>query len=186
MRKWATFYADGFSEDQISPVAYWDRSAWISGIYFPQLPKIPKLDLRVEGGFTDLPIGGNVGHGYFYFNYRYRNGYTNWGNLLGSWMGRGSQAAQAWSTYWFTPRNNLQFSFRHQKVSHQTLLNGATLTDVSARANFWARSTFSIAAAVQYEVWNFPTIAPTRQSNITSSVQFTFWPKGFSRKNGSE
>jgi hypothetical protein len=124
MRKWATFYADGFSEDQISPLAYWDRSAWVSGIYFPQLPKIPKLDLRLEGGYTDLPIGGAVGHAYFYFNYRYRDGYTNWGNLLGNWMGRQAQVAQAWSTYWFTPRNNLQFSFRHQKVSKQFLGGG--------------------------------------------------------------
>jgi hypothetical protein len=186
MRKWATFYADGFSEDEISPLAYWDRSAWVSGIYFPQLPKIPKLDLRLEGGYTDLPIGGNVGHGYFYFNYRYRDGYTNWGNLLGNWMGRQAQVAQAWSTYWFTPRNNLQFSFRHQKVSHQFLANGGTLTAVSARANFWARSTFSLSASAQYEAWNYPVIASTRQSNVTTWVQFTFWPKGFSRKNGSE
>jgi hypothetical protein len=60
------------------------------------------------------------------------------------------------------------------------------LTDVSARANVWARSTFSLSASVQYEAWNDPNIASTRQSNVTTALQFTFWPKGFSRKNGSE
>ena len=186
LRNWLTFYADGFADDQISPVAYWDRSAWVSGLYLSHVPGIPKLDFRVEGVYTDLPIGGNVSHGFFYFSSRYLNGQTNWGNLMGSWIGRDGQGAQAWSTYWFTPRTNLQFSFRHQKVSHQFLPNGATLTDVSARANVWARSTFSLSAAVQYEAWNYPVIASTRQSNVTTAVQLTFWPKGFSRKNGSE
>lgn len=186
LRNWLTFYADGFADDEISPVAYWDRSAWVSGLYLSRVPGIPKLDLRVEGVYTDLPIGGDVGHGFFYFSSRYLNGQTNWGNLMGSWIGRDGQGARAWSTYWFTPRNNLQFSFRHQKVSHQFIQNGGTLTDVSARANFWARSTFNVSAAVQYEAWNYPVIASTRQSNVTSSLQLTFWPKGFSRKNGSE
>jgi Capsule assembly protein Wzi/PAP2 superfamily len=181
-----TFYADGFADDEISPVAYWDRSAWVSGLYFPQVPGVPKLDFRVEGGYTDIPIGGIVGPGFVYSSSRFQNGQTNWRNLMGNWMGRAGQGAQAWSTYWFTPRNNLQFSFRHQKVSRQFVPNGGTLTDVGASANFWARSTFSIAAAVQYEVWNFPAIAPTRQTNVTSSLQLTFWAKGFSRKNSSE
>ncbi len=193
MRKWATFYADGFSEDQISPLAYWDRSAWVSGIYVPQLPMIPKLDFRAEGGYTDLPIGGvfgtiggAVGPGYFYFNTRYRGGYTNWGNILGNWMGRGAQAAQVSANYWFTPRNKLEFTYRHQKVSHEFIPNGGTLADGSVRADFWLRSTFSVSAAVQYEAWTFPVIAATRQSNVSSSLQLTFWPKGLSRKNGSE
>ncbi len=186
VRNWLTFYADGFSDDEISPVAYWDRSAWVSGLYLSRVPGIPKLDLRVEGGYTDIPIGGKVGPGFVYLSSRYLNGQTNWGKLMGNWMGRAGQGAQAWSTYWFTPRNNLQFSFRHQKVSREFVPDGGTLTDVSARANFWARSTFSIAAAVQYEVWNFPVIAPTMQSNVTSSLQLTFWPKRFSRKTSSE
>ena len=186
LRKWMTFYADGFADDQISPVAYWDRSAWVSGLYVPRVPGIPKLDFRVEGVYTDLPIGGKVGPGFFYASSRYLNGQTNWGKLMGSWIGRGGQGAHAWSTYWFTSRNNLQFSYRHQKVSHQLIPEGGTLTDVSARANFWARSTFSVSAAVQYEKWNFPVIASGQQSNVTSSLQLTFWPTRFSRKSSDE
>jgi len=184
LRKWMTFYADGFADDQISPVAYWDRSAWVSGLYLPRIPAIPKLDFRVEGVYTDLPIGGKVGPGFFYSSSRYLNGQTNWGKLMGSWIGRAGQGAQAWSTYWFTPRNNLQFGFRHQKVSHEFVPNGGTLADVSARANFWVRSTFSVSAAVQYEVWNFPVLASTRQTNVTSSIQLAFWPKLRSSRGG--
>jgi len=76
-------------------LAYADRSAWVAGLYFPQLPKLPKLDFRVEGVYTDVPAGGNIGHGFFYFNLAYRNGYTNDGNLIGSWIGRQGQGAQA-------------------------------------------------------------------------------------------
>ena len=44
------------------------------------------------------------------------------------------------------------------------------------------RSGFSLSASVQYELWNFPVIASTRQSNVTSSIQLSFWPKGLYRK----
>jgi len=30
---------------------------------------------------------------------------------------------------------------------------------------------------VQYEKWDFPVIASTRQSNVTTAVQLSFWPK---------
>ena len=107
---------------------------------------------------------------------------------MGSWIGRQGQGAQAWTTYWFSPRNKLQFGFRHQKDSNQLVSSLATQhstamsADANVRAEFWPRSTFSLSAMVQYEMWNFPVIATGRQSNVSSSVGFSFWPKGFSRK----
>ena len=86
---------------------------------FPTCPVVPKLDLRVEGVYTDLPAGGALSHGFFYFNTRYLNGYTNQGQLLASWIGREGQGAQGWANYWFSARNRLQFNYRHQKVSQQ-------------------------------------------------------------------
>ncbi len=47
------------------------------------------------------------------------------------------------------------------------------------------RSSFSLSAVVQYETWTFPVIASTQQSDVATSVQLTFWPKGFLRKNSS-
>ena len=186
IRNGLTFYADGMTEhDSISPIVDPDVAAWLGGIYIPRLPKIPKMDLRVEGVYTDPPIGGNVGSGFFYYNPTWLSGYTNSGNLMGSWVGREGQGVQAWTTYWFSPRNKLQFEFKHLKVSHGFIPNGGTLADVSARADFWARSSLSVSAKVQYEAWTFPLIAPTRQTNVSSSIQLTFWPKGLSHKNDS-
>ncbi len=187
IRNGLTFYADGFTEhDTISPIVGPDVAAWLGGIYIPRLPKVPKMDFRAEGVYTDPPIGGNVGSGFFYYNPTYISGFTNSGNLMGNWVGREGQGVQGWTSYWFTPRNKLTFECRHLKVSHEFIPEGGTMTDGSVRADVWVRSSFSLSASVQYETWNFPVIAPAKQSNITSSVQLTFWPKGLSRKNGSD
>ncbi len=177
LRNWLTFYADGYTDDQFSPVAYADRSAWRAGLYLSQFPLVHKLDLRVEGTYTDNPIGGAVGHGFYYFNGTWRGGYTNNGNLLGSWVGREGQGAQAWSNYWFNARNRLQFNFRHQKVSQEFIPGGGTLTDVGARGDYWLRSNLSLSASVQYERWLFPVIQPGAQRNVTAAVEILFQPQ---------
>jgi len=174
VRNWVSFYADGFAEDQITPVAYWDRSAWVSGLYISKIPYIPKLDLRVEGVYTDLPIG--LGGGFFYYNSHFLSGFTNLGVLMGSWIGRQGQGAQAWTTYWFTPRNKLQLTYRHQKVSKDFIPQGGTLTDAGVNADFLVRSRFSISGSIQYETWLFPVISSSQKTNVASSIQFTFWP----------
>jgi membrane-associated phospholipid phosphatase len=182
-----TFYADALTQhDTFSPIVGPDVAAWLGGIYIPQLPKIPKMDFRAEGVETDPPIGGNVGHGFFYYDQTWITGFQNAGHLMGNWVGREGQGVQAWTSYWFTPRNKLQFEFRHLKVSREFITNGGTEADASVRGDFWVRSSCSLSAVVQYEAWTFPVIAPTRQSNVTSSVQLSFWPKGLSRKNRSD
>ena len=182
-----TFYADGFTEhDTFSPIVGPDVAAWLGGVYFPRLPKIPKMDLRVEGVQTDPPIGGNVGFGFFYYDPTWITGFQNSGHLLGNWVGRQGVGVQAWTTYWFTPRNKLQFGFRHQKVDNQFLPNGGTLADARIRGDVWGRSSFSVSAVVQYEAWTFPVISGARQSNVSSCLQLSFWPKGFSRKTNSD
>jgi hypothetical protein len=199
LRNWATFYADGFSEDQFSPVAYWDRSAWTAGLYISHFPKVPKLDLRMEGGYTDLPVGGFVGAGYFYWNDSYRSGYINNGNLMGNWMGRGSQGAQAWSNYWFTSKSRIQFNFRHQKISAQPppggeggnsfryLLGGGSLTDAGVLTDYWVRPNLGLSASVQYERWLIPAIQANESRNVTVTVGISLQPqKLFKRSSTGE
>jgi hypothetical protein len=176
LRKWLSFYGDGFTDDQFSPIAYADRSAWHAGLYLSHFPAIPKLDLRVEGVFTDLPIGGFVGHGFFYSNGTWRTGYRNDGYLIGSWVGRDGQGAQAWMNYWFTPKNRVQVNYRHQKVSQQ-FIGGGTLTDVGVRADYWVRPNLSLSGAVQYEQWLFPVIQPGPSTNVSSTVEILFQPQ---------
>ncbi len=176
VRNWATFYVDSFVDDQYSPVAYFDRACNSAGLYFARLPGLPKFDLRLEGVYSDSPLGGIYDRGYFYSNYTWRYGYQNAGNLLGSWIGRQGQGEQAWLTYWETPRSYLQFEFRHQTVGQGFIPEGGIITDGSVKASFWARPDLSVTARVQYEKWSFPILRPKPESNLTTSVQLTYWP----------
>jgi len=184
-----SFYTEAFVEDEYSPIAYWRNAAIWSGMYLAQIPKLKKLDFRVEAGYTDLPgnlqTGTPEAHyapGIFYSNGRYPNGsYLNDGNLLGNWMGRQSQGVQAWSNYRFSPRNFIQASFRHKKVSQQYMPGGGTLTDVSMRADCWLRNDLSVSGTLQYERWLYPVITPGAQSNVTTSLQLVFWPQSWKR-----
>ena len=177
LRNWLTFYADGFVDDQFSPVAYWDRAAWTGGLYLSHFPKVPQLDLRLEGVFTDVPAGGAIGHGFFYSNGRYVMGYTNQGDLIGSWIGRDGQGAQVWSNYWFTAKNRVQFNFRHQKVSQQFLPGGGSLTDFGLRGDLWISGGIGFSPSLQYERWLYPAIQPGVVRNLTASLEMKIQPQ---------
>ena len=185
LRNWATFYGDAFADDQISPIAYWDRSAIRAGLYFSHMPRIPKLDLRVEGVYTDVPAGGALSRGFYYWNTRYFDGYTSQGELLGSWIGRQGQGAQAWANYWFSARNRLQVNFRHQKVSPYFIPQGGTVTDVGVRSDYWLRPNLGLSAWVQHERWLFPVIQPNISRNVTVGVEVQFQPQKLFQRGSS-
>src|SRR6266481_4006232 len=179
LRNWLTFYGEAFNEDEISPVAYPRKAAILGGLYLSHVPALPKLDLRVEGGTTVPPDFPNC-NGCFYVNGRYPDSsYANFGNLVGSWLGRAGQGEQAWSTYWLTSRNKIQFNYRHQKVSGQYLPQGGTLNDGGVKADFWLGAKVTLSGSVQYEKWNYPVLDPLPRSNVTTSIQLTFWPRSW-------
>ncbi len=83
-RKWLTLYEDSFVEDEISPIGYPRRSAHTPGLYLSQVPGVQHLDLRVEASYTNLPgLIQTPQGGFFYWNDRYLDGYTNKGNIIG-------------------------------------------------------------------------------------------------------
>jgi hypothetical protein len=184
VRNGLTLYAEGLAEhDEISPILGPDVAAWLGGFYIPRLPKIPKLDFRVEAGYTDPPSSaGDIAYGAFYYDATWITGFQNAHHLQGSWMGRQGQGAQAWTTYWLTSRNKIEFACRHQKVSHEFLPGGGTLSDASLRAESSPRSGFSVSASLQYERWDYPVLPATRQANLTSSIQVSVWPKSWRNK----
>jgi len=182
LRRWVTFYGDAFADDQYTPIVYPDRSVISAGLYLPQLPKLPKLDFRVEGVYSDVPAGGALSHGFFYFNSRYLSGYTNDGNLIGSWIGREGQGAQVWSNYWFSPRTRLQLNFRHQKVSQQFVPGGGTLTDIGALTDFSLGKNTHFTVSLQHERWLFPIIQPGAARNVSATVGITFSPQTVLRR----
>jgi hypothetical protein len=186
LRNWLTLYGDGYTDDEFSPIAYVDVSAWHAGLYLSRFPGVSRLDLRAEGVYTDIPggTGANTKNpGSFYQNGTWRSGYTNNGDLIGSWIGRGGQGAQAWSNYWFSPRNRLQFFFRHQKVSQEFVPGGGSLTDVGARTDYSLRSNLSFSVSVQHERWFFPAIHLNPVRNVTASVGIVFEPQGLFRSS---
>ncbi len=142
----------------------------------PRIPGFPKLDLRFEGGST-VPPDFPECHGCFYNNTRFPDGsYMNRSNLMGSWLGRAGQGEQAWSTYWLSSRNTIQFHYRHQKMSGDYLPQGGTVNDGGVKADIWLSNTTKLSGSIQYEKWNIPVLDPLVRSNVTTSIELSFWP----------
>ncbi len=173
LRKWMEFYVDSMVIDEYSPLGS-SRPSLNPGIYLPQIPKIHKLDFRVEGLATDLPtMHFNVGA--VYSDSRYHSGYTNAGMLMGNWIGRMGRGEQGWATYWFSARSKLQARYRQQDVN-RVFLEGGHLQDFSVRSEITLRPDLGFSASLQYEKWRFPLLAALPQRNLTSTIQLTWWP----------
>ena len=146
----------------------------------PQLPKLPKMELRAEGLHESLT--DEFPPGFIYFDFRrFRSGYTNKGNLLGSWIGRAGRGGQGWLTYWFSPRTKLRLGYRQQDVS-KDFIGGGRLNNFSAHGEFMLGPNVALSGFLQYEHWRFPLLSLTRKSDVTASVQFTFYPHWQLRK----
>ena len=131
----------------------WGRSAarqvrradlpWIPAFTLPKIPKVSRLDLRLEGAYTDLPK--LTEQGYFYSNTRYAQGYTSYGQILGSWVGRQGIGGQATSNYWFSPQRKLTFSYR-KMVEDTSILEGGHISDISVGGVWTIRSAIELSA----------------------------------------
>jgi len=155
-----------------------EKCAFQAGLYMPQIPGIPKLDLRVEGGTTS-PVVFPGCNGCFYTNNSFPESYTSGGNLMGTWIGRAAQGEQAVSTYWLSSRNKIQLSYKHRQIDGQVLAGGGSQNDFGAMADIWFGTTTELTGSIQYERWNIPVLAPTSQSNFVSSLGVTFWPQNW-------
>lgn len=177
LRKWLTIYNDSLVGDEISPIGS-SRPLLDPGVYLPQLPGIPKLDLRLEG--VKDPFTREFLPGFVYYDRRYRSGYTNGGNLIGSWVGRDGFGMQAQITYWFSARTKLQGGYRYQEAD-RSFLEGGRVSDYSLRSETKLKSGFAVSAFLQYEKWMFPLLSASPQTNVTTSLQVTFHPHGHER-----
>jgi hypothetical protein len=172
LRDWLTLYMDSMVWDEISPIGSTRANA---GIYMPRIPGIPKFELRAEG--FNISRTSEFSPGFVYANSdRYRSGYTKDGNLLGSWIGRAGRGGQGWLTYWLSPRNKLQLGYRLQTVAPD-FIGGGRLVDYSAKSEFVLKRAVSISGFLQYELWRFPVLNPVPQSDVTASMQVTFYPR---------
>lgn len=188
LRNWLTLYSDSFSTDNVSPFADLERAAFAPGIYLTHFPKLSKLDLRVEASYTDTPkvhyfpncvsnCAPPAAYGQFnYYDSFYHDLYTNYGYIIGSWVGREGHGYQAWTTYHASARNWIQFGYRHADVASDFIPGGGNINDASVSVNWWVRNNLNATGLLQWERWNYPLLAPSPQTNWTTSVGVNFYP----------
>ena len=179
LRNWLTLYRDSLAVDEYTPLNS-SRPSLNMGLYMPRLPKLHKMDFRAE--IVGTPHTREFSPGFVYWDFRrFRDGYTNDGNLLASWIGRAGRGGQGWLTYWFSPRSTLQFGYRYQKVDRD-FLEGGHLDDFSVRPTMMLGHDLALSGMVQLEHWYFPLLSTSGQTNTTAQVQLTFFPRLRTRK----
>ena len=176
LRRWLTLYSDSLVHDDVSPVSAPRRSAVNPGIYLTHFPGLPKLDFRAEAVDTNPPISPVRGGLFLYWEVVYHDLYLNDRYLMGNWVGRDGMGYQAWSTYHLSPKSSIQVAVRNSKIASDFIPGGSTQWDWNVSADLWVHKTLEIKPFLQYETWWVPVLAPTRQSDFTSSVQLTWWP----------
>lgn len=176
VRNWLTVYLDSLVVDEYSPIAS-TRASLNPGLYMPQVPKIPKLELRAEGVNTSHPnVGACCNPGFVYYDLRYISGFTNNGDLMANWIGRAGWGGQGWATYNFSPRSMIQVGYREQRVDRD-FIGGGGLSDFTIRGNYTLGRELTLSTFLQREHWNFPVLSPTAHTDFTASFQITYWPK---------
>jgi hypothetical protein len=75
----------------------------------------------------------------------------------------------------------MQFGYRHAKGLWEFIPSGETSNDGSVTLNWWLHDNVQLSAFVQYEKWLATVLTPSPQTNWTSTVQITLWPKSLKR-----
>ena len=175
LQRWLTFYTDSIVHDDVNALPN-ARAGINPGIYLSHVPKLPKLDFRVEAVYTNPPGATEQGGRFLYYEIVYHDLYLNDGYLMGSWIGREGTGYQAWSTYSISPQSNIQANFRYAKIAKDFIPRGSTQWDATVSAMLRIRKDVQLKAFMQYESWLEPVVAPNRQRDFTTSVEFTWWP----------
>jgi len=174
LRDTVTIYADSMALAQPTPLFYPQQSALNAGIYAVHLPRLNKVDFRCEGVYTNIP--GNSTNNAFYRNDHYPTGYRNYGQIIGSWIGRTGSGGQASTTYWFTGRNKATLTYRRM-ITGPSLLKGGNVHDASASLGWTLPHDVEIDALFQYERWRFAELNPLPQNNVSAALQIQVWPR---------
>jgi hypothetical protein len=174
-----TLYSDSFADDEPSPLANPSRSAFHPGLYIARLPgALAKLDLRVEGSYT-ASQNQSIPEGFNYWNGIYRDGYTNKGLLIGDTVGRDNVSWQAWSTYWISPRNKVQVSYRNEYISTKLLVGGGTQNTFRTTSCMELKHNLQLELGVQSERVLIPVMtgSTSPQYNVSGWAGVKYSPE---------
>ena len=188
VRKYVTLYADSTTHDDVFPVSAPRRAGWRPGIYFTQIPYVPKLDFRVEAAYTDYVTTRSVHGQGVYFETIQRQGYTNKGFIMGDWIGREAKGGQAWLTYHLSGNESIAVQYLRKKNAKDFIysglgannreINGGTTQDIF-RVDLIKRLSRDVElnAWFQREQWKAPIWKPGQQGSTTAAFQVTWYPQ---------
>lgn len=174
LQKYVTVYSDSLSDDDPNPLAAPRRAAWAPGIYFSQLPGLRKMDFRFETSSTWL-FRGDAGPQFLYWNGQYRDAYLNNGYLLGSWVGRDGRAFWSSATYWVSPINKIEATWRQFKIAPAFWAGGGTQTDIAIQSQWELPRDLIVKASIQGERYFLPVLGDPRK-NVSISVGIEWRP----------
>ena len=177
LRKYATIYADAFSDDDVNPIDAPRRAAWATGLYLPRLPQLPHVDFRFEMASSQELSQDEFPRRPFFINNQYRDANTNKGFLLGDAVGRDSRAFEGRVGFWNSARNRFEAGYRQAKISPLFLPRGGTVSDGFAKAMFVFHRDWSADVFVQHERFLVPANLPGAHSNTSARVTLTWTPK---------
>ena len=179
-RNYLVFYGEVYADDDFIPWQNPPKNPYRPGIYITRIPGIPNLDFHLEAASTESPGFDNFGKGINqgnlnYWNFQYHDGYTQNGNLIGNTVGRNGRAIQCWFTYWWSPRNTLQFAYKHNSVSSDFIPRGGAWQDYGLQNQMYLPSGLYLKTQVQYEhISRYPILFNGTQNNVTAIVEFGF------------
>ena len=176
LHNWLTLYTDSEAHDSPGPMFKPLHGTFRPGLYLSHVPRIPKVDMRVEGIDTDSSHPSSIGGRYQYWEYIQRQGYTNNGQLFGDWVGREDKGGQAWLTYHLSGNEWIQASMRHQKASKDFIPGGTTLNDINFQAVRRFGPDFEVKGDFTFERYKAPVYLPGMQTVTSTSIQFTWFP----------
>ncbi len=178
LRNWVALYGDFMTDDDPSPLAAPHRSILAPGIEFTKFPKLPRLQLRVEGLASDAAATAPYNGTFFYWNGAYHDGYTNRGNIIGSWIGRDSRAVWSEARYWVSSTHTVTLTGRSSELDHGFIPGGGRTSDISIGDTIRIKRDFQVNAQLQYERWNIPVLASTPKRNFATILEFRYAPHG--------
>jgi hypothetical protein len=176
-RNWLTLYTDSEAHDSPSPMAKPFHSSFRPGLYLSHVPRIPRLDLRVEGADTDSSYPYSVKGQYQYWEAVQVQGYTNKGQIFGDWIGREGKGGQGWITYHLSGNEWVQIDVRNQKAAKDFIPGGTTLNDISVQMVKRVGKDLELNGNFSYGRWKAPIYLPGQQQVFTSTIQLTWFPE---------
>ena len=174
------FYGELESDDDPIPLQNLTRAVVRPGFYLVRLPFLTKWDFHAEWTSSESPGRAPAdAHGLLnYWNSIYHDGYTNNGNLVGNTVGREGKTIQAWTRYWISPRQTLEFTAKNSAVDTDFIPGGGRWQDYRATHEMALASGIFLRSFLQFErIGHFPLLFPGARNNVTASLEIGFAPR---------